>query len=117
MPALIRDDQRAVGVRRAEFLGVAAASASRSRDAADRAAPHLAVLHQIVDDALREIARHGEADPLIAAALAEDAGVDADQLAARVDQRAARVARVDRRVGLDEVLVVGEARRWRGRWR
>ena len=76
---------------------------------ADRSAPHLAVLHQVVDDVPREVARHGEADALIAAALAEDAGVDADQLAARVDQRAAGVARIDRRVGLDEVLVVGEA--------
>ena len=36
-------------------------------------------------------------------------GVDADELAAAVDQRAARIARVDRRVGLDEVFVVGEA--------
>ena len=56
-------------------------------------------------DVPREVARHGEADALIAAALAEDAGVDADQLAARVDQRAAGVARVDRGVGLDEVFV------------
>ena len=51
-------------------------------DVADRSAPHLAVLHQVVDDAARQVARHGEADALIAAALAEDAGVDADQLAA-----------------------------------
>ena len=56
----------------------------------------------------REVARDGEADALVAAGLAEDRGVDADQLAARVDQRAAGVARVDRGVGLDEVLVGGE---------
>ena len=31
-------------------------------------------------------------------------GVDADQVAVRIDQRAARVALVDRRVGLNEVL-------------
>ena len=54
----------------------------------------------------REVARHGEADPLVAAGLAVDRGVDPDQLAARVDQRAAGVAGVDRGVGLDEVLVV-----------
>ena len=51
-------------------------------DAADRSPPHLAELHQVVDDAAGEIARHGEPDALIAAALAEDAGVDSDQLAA-----------------------------------
>src|SRR5262249_57026551 len=38
-----------------------------------------------------------------------DRRVDADQLAARVHQGAAAVAGVDRRVGLDEVLVVREA--------
>ena len=40
---------------------------------ADRSALDLAVLHQIVDDPPREIARYGEADALVAAALAEDA--------------------------------------------
>ena len=42
----------------------------------------------------------GEVDAL---ALAGARGVDADDLAARVEQRAAAVAGVDRRVGLDEV--------------
>jgi len=36
-----------------------------------------------------------------------DRGVDSDRLAADVAQRAARVAEVDRGVGLDEVLEVG----------
>ena len=40
----------------------------------------------------------------------QDLRVDADQLAARVDQRAAGVALVDRRVGLDEVLEAAVAR-------
>ena len=39
----------------------------------------------------------------------ENRGVDADQLASRVDQRAARIAGVDRGVGLDEVLVAFDA--------
>src|SRR3546814_15199444 len=38
------------------------------------------------------------------AARVEAGGVDADQLAGEVDQRAAGVARIDRGVGLDEVL-------------
>ena len=41
--------------------------------------------------------------------LGVDRGVDADGLAADVAQRAARVAEVDRRVGLDEVLEVRRA--------
>src|SRR3546814_2077646 len=38
------------------------------------------------------------------AARVEACGVEADQLAGEVDQRAAGVARIDRGVGLDEVL-------------
>src|SRR5262249_53163658 len=47
----------------------------------------------------------GQADALEAAGAALDGGVDADDLALQVDQRAAGVAGVDGRVGLDEVLV------------
>ena len=47
--------------------------------------------------------------PAIAAARVEAGGVDADQLAVEVDQRAAGVARVDRGIGLDEVLVAQPA--------
>ena len=36
-----------------------------------------------------EVAGHGEPDPLVAAALAEDSGVDAHQVAGGVDERAA----------------------------
>ena len=43
----------------------------------------------------------GEADAL---RRADDRGVDADHLAARVDQRPARVAGIERRVGLDDVV-------------
>ncbi len=46
--------------------------------------------------------RNREADPDRAARLREDGGVDADQLAVEIDERAARIARIDRRVGLDE---------------
>ncbi len=44
-----------------------------------------------------------------AAGAREDRGVDADQLAGHVDQRAAGVAGIDRRIGLDEELIVGDA--------
>ena len=63
-------------------------------------------------DAVQDVARHaggnGEPDPLIAAGARVDGGVDADHLAAGVDQGAAGVPGVDGGVGLDEVLVVGE---------
>src|ERR1035437_553513 len=68
----------------------------------------------VVDDLLHHIARHthrdGKTDALIAfRSMGQDGGVDADQLAAVIDQRAARVAGVDRRIGLNEVFVVFDA--------
>ena len=48
--------------------------------------------------------RYGEADALASAAMRENRDVDSHQAARGVDQRAARVAGIDRRVGLNEVL-------------
>jgi len=48
---------------------------------------------------------NGEADAEVAAVAGDDLGIDADQLAAQVHQRAAGVTRIDRGVGLNEVLV------------
>src|SRR4051794_17305300 len=76
---------------------------------ANRPAPHLAVFLQLAEHLASEVAWHGEPDALVAAALAVDGGVDPDQLTARVDQRASRVAGIDGRVGLDEVLVLRQA--------
>ena len=62
---------------------------------------------QLVDHRLRRIDGDGEADVL---GLPGDRGVDADDVALEVEQRAAGVARVDRGVGLQEVgevLAVG----------
>src|SRR5581483_2725327 len=60
---------------------------------------------QLGNDVLRGVDRRSEADADVAAALAEDRGVDADDFAAEIDQRPAGVAGVDRRVGLDEVVI------------
>ena len=84
---------------------------------AEEAAHDLAGGHQAVHDVAREVGGDGEADALEAAAAAEDRGVEADQAALHVDERAARVARVDGRIGLDEVLVVESRGRPTGRWR
>ena len=75
----------------------------RDRDA-DHAARDLAgaqLRHQFA----HEIDRHGETDAHVGrlGAVAEDGGVDADDLAAHVEQRSAGVARVDGRVGLEHV--------------
>ncbi len=63
---------------------------------------HLAELKQLPVDLHGAVDRDGEADPRAAAV---HRCVDADQLAVDVEQRPAAVARVDRRVGLDEVVV------------
>ena len=50
-----------------------------------------------------------KADALRAAGARIDRGVDAGELAGHVDQRAAGIAGIDRGIGLDEELVVGDA--------
>ena len=63
------------------------------------------------DDAHRLVDRDRERDAHVAARAAVDLRVDADHLAAHVDQRAAGVAGVDRDVGLDQrQQVAGVAR-------
>ena len=54
---------------------------------------------------------NGKADTLIsaAAAVADDSGVDADEFAAGVHQRAAGISGIDGGIGLNEVLVVVRA--------
>ena len=71
----------------------------------DPPALHRAVLGELVHHRGRDVDGHCEADPDVPAGRPDDRGVDADQLAVQAHQRAARVARVDRGVGLDEVLV------------
>ncbi len=74
------------------------------RHDADPAADDAAVGDDVAEHAAHHVHRNGEADALDADVLGDDGGVDADQRAARIDQRAAGVAEVDGRVGLDEVL-------------
>src|SRR5262245_28844290 len=68
------DDERTARVWRPDFARVGRRD-GLDADAFDRAAAHLAVLHQRVDHRVRQVARDCEADALIAAALAEDAGI------------------------------------------
>ncbi len=64
----------------------------------------LAARDQRVRDRLDRRGRDREADADVGARVAGDLGVDADDLTARIEQRAARVAVVDRGVGLDRVV-------------
>jgi hypothetical protein len=70
---------------------------------AERRTLHLAELDELLHDLAREVDRDREAVAHVEAGLGGDGGVDADHLAAHVHQRAARVAGIDGRVGLDEV--------------
>src|SRR5258708_5385001 len=69
-----------------------------------RGARHAAALHDLVEHHLGGRYRNGEADAHRAARAREDRGIDADEIARGVDQRAAGIARVDGGIGLDEVL-------------
>ena len=60
---------------------------------------------QLIDDRLGDARRNGEADADRAAARREDRGVDADHLPAHVERRTARIAAIDRRVDLQEIVV------------
>ena len=94
---------RAFGHRHAELLRRLRREVLRLD--AEPPAPHLAEVQDLVDHRARHVGRHREADADVAARRPDDRGVDADQLAAQVDERAAGVAGVDRGVGLDELLV------------
>src|SRR4051812_31907041 len=61
----------------------------------------LAAGDELLGDALDHARRDREADAVVAAGVALDLRIDADHVAAGVEQRAARVAVVDRGVGLD----------------
>ena len=86
-------DRQAVGLLDRRVDGLEA-------DAEPRAGQRLAG-RRLGEQRAGDVDRDGEADALAAAG---DGGVDADDLAARVEQRAAAVAGVDRGVGLDEVV-------------
>src|SRR5213078_5297454 len=60
---------------------------------------------ELREDGFGEVDWNREADPDRATRLRDHRGVDPDGLALGVDERAAAVARVDGRVGLDEVIV------------
>ena len=91
--------------RGVELRGPTPLGGHRRDGDAQVAAHDLAVLLELAQDVLGEV--HGDREPDTdgAARLREDGGVDAHERAPRVHERTARVARVHRGVGLDEVVV------------
>src|SRR6185437_4219817 len=72
---------------------------------AEPAALDLAGLLELLDDRAGDRGGNREADADGAAARRVDRRVDADHLPGEVDERAAGIAAVDRRVGLQEIVV------------
>src|SRR5262245_5585863 len=81
---------------------------NRARDLLDGHAEvrvlDLAARNQLVRDLLDRVGRDRKADPDVGPRVAGDLRVDADHLAARIEQRAAGIAVVDRGIRLDRVI-------------
>src|SRR5690606_14478369 len=74
----------------------------------EKSARDAALLEQGLHDRPRHVARDREADPHVAASARKDGRWNADELAFEVHERAARVAGIDRGVGLNEVFVLDD---------
>ena len=95
-------DQDAAVVVNADLCALGAGQIVRNE--ADVAAYHPAVFLEFLDHASHEVDRDGEADALGGRVLRQDRRVDPDQFAVGVDQGATRIAGVDRRIRLYEIL-------------
>ncbi|EJK92634.1 hypothetical protein UUU_06200 [Klebsiella pneumoniae subsp. pneumoniae DSM 30104 = JCM 1662 = NBRC 14940] len=73
---------------------------------AELTAFHLAIFHHLLGQVFHHVARDSKTDTDVAAVRRQNGGVDTDQLAVEVHQRAAGVPAVNRRIGLDKVFVV-----------
>ncbi len=64
------------------------------------------MLHDLRHDLAGKADRHCKPDSLVSAVVRQDRRVNADEFAARVDEGAAGIARINGGVGLDEVFIV-----------
>ena len=74
--------------------------AHRDADAGGGDAP---LADQLGNDAVHHLGRYRKADAGIGAGGREDRRVDADETAGGIEERAAGIARIDRRIGLDDI--------------
>src|SRR6185437_13814317 len=72
---------------------------------ADPTAPRSATLLQLPDNVLHEVRWDRESNTNRTARRREDRGIHADDSAVHIEQRAAGIAAIDRRVGLDEIVI------------
>ena len=99
-----RAEARVGGRRSGPHLGDGGAVRHVDHPDAEVGVLDLAGLDQLRDDRPHGVRRDREPDAVVAARLALDLRVHADHPALAVEERAARVAVVDRRVGLDRVV-------------
>ena len=97
----VADQYARAGAQPLEQLGLVVALVPFDSDGPAR---HPASPDDVVIHARHHIDGQREADALISAALRRDHGVDADHLAANIQQRSAAVAGIDGRIGLNEAL-------------
>ncbi len=68
------------------------------------------MLNHHVHDVTGHVDGDGEADADIPAGTAENRGRYADQAAFYINERAPGIAGIDRGIGLDEILIIGDAK-------
>src|ERR1051326_2027601 len=67
----------------------------------------LAFRHQPAHDIARQVRRHCEANTHVPSGAAQDRRINSRQSAFRIHQRSTRIARINRRIRLDKILVTG----------
>ena len=73
---------------------------------AEPAAHHFALVFQLVGDVFRHVDGDGESEAVEGAAAAVNLRIDGDNFAFTIKERAAGIAGVDRRIGLDERHII-----------
>src|SRR5271166_2816275 len=77
---------------------------------ADPPMPDFAMAGQLIHNIARHVDRHGKTDPDIAPTGCKNRSIDTDEPTLKINQRAARVARIYRGVGLNEIFIAFDAK-------
>ncbi len=79
------------------------------RDDAEEAARDRTFVDDLGHDVFGHVARDRKTDSHVAAAARDNRCIDPDHFAFQVQQRSARIAGIDRGIGLDEIFEIGDA--------